>query len=73
MKKWSTQSRENAEWYQHEELGYNYRMSNIIAGMIRGQISHLEEHIEQKKAIWERYRDGLKEYPVSMNPIDLKK
>lgn len=49
MKKWSTQSRENAEWYQHEELGYNYRMSNIIAGMIRGQISHLEEHIEQKK------------------------
>ena len=73
VKKWSTQSRENAEWYQHEELGYNYRMSNIIAGMIRGQISHLEEHIEQKKAIWERYRDGLKEYPVSMNPIDFEK
>ena len=73
VKKWSTQSRENAEWYQHEELGYNYRMSNLIAGMIRGQIPHLEEHIEQKKAIWERYQDGLKGLPVSMNPIDFEK
>ncbi len=71
-RKWSTQSRENAPWYQHEELGYNYRMSNIIAGMIRGQIPHLQDHIRQKKTVWERYRDGLKGLPVSMNPIDFE-
>ncbi len=49
VRKWSTQARENAPWYQHEELGYNYRMSNVIAGVIRGQLPHLEEHIAQKK------------------------
>lgn len=69
IRKWSTQSRENAPWYLHEEMGYNYRMSNIIAGIVRGQLPHLQEHIEQKRAIWERYRDGLKNLPVSMNPI----
>ena len=68
-RKWSTQSREDAPWYQHEELGYNYRMSNIIAGVVRGQIPHLEEHIAQKKAIYERYREGLKDLPVRMNPF----
>lgn len=71
-KKWSTQSRENASWYQHEEVGYNYRMSNVIAGVVRGQIPHLEEHIAQKKAIYERYEKGFKDLPVKMNPIDLK-
>ena len=70
-RKWSTQSREDAPWYQHEELGYNYRMSNIIAGVVRGQLPYVEEHRAQKKAIWERYRDGLADLPVSMNPIDL--
>ncbi len=69
-RKWSTQSREDAAWYQHEELGYNYRMSNIIAGVVRGQLPFLEEHIAQKKAIYERYRDGLKDLPVTMNPFD---
>lgn len=69
VRKWSTQSREEASWYQHEELGYNYRMSNVIAGVVRGQLPYLEEHIGQKKAIYERYRDGLKDLPVSMNPI----
>lgn len=68
VKKWSTQARESADWYQHEELGYNYRMSNIIAGVARGQMHHLDEHISCKKAIWERYRDGLKDLPVKMNP-----
>ena len=68
-RKWSTQSRENAPWYQHEEVGYNYRMSNVIAGVIRGQYEHLEEHIEQKKALYERYKEGLKGLPVTMNPI----
>lgn len=69
-RKWSTQSRENAPWYQHEELGYNYRMSNVIAGVVRGQMPYLEEHIAQKKAIYMRYRQGLKDLPVSMNPYD---
>ena len=70
VRKWSTQSREAAPWYQHEEIGYNYRMSNIIAGIIRGQIPYLEEHIGQKKAIWERYEKGLADLPVKMNPWD---
>ena len=70
IRKWSTQARENAPWYQHEELGYNYRMSNVIAGVVRGQIPHLEEHIAQKKAIYERYKEAFKDLPVSMNPFD---
>ena len=69
VRKWSTQARDNAPWYQHSELGYNYRMSNIVAGVIRGQIPYLQEHIAQKKAIYERYREGLKDLPVSLNPI----
>lgn len=68
-RKWSTQSREEASWYQHEEIGYNYRMSNVIAGVVRGQIPYLEEHIAQKKAIYERYKEGLKDLPIKMNPI----
>ncbi len=68
-RKWSTQARENAPWYQHEEVGYNYRMSNVIAGVVRGQYPYLEEHIAQKKAIYERYKEGLKDLPISMNPI----
>lgn len=69
-RKWATQARENAAWYQHEEVGYNYRMSNIVAGLIRGQYPYLEEHIEQKKAVWERYKEGFKGLPVRMNPFD---
>ena len=72
VRKWSTQSREAAPWYQHEEIGFNYRMSNIIAGVIRGQIPYLDEHIAQKKAIYERYKEGLKDLPVKMNPYDEK-
>lgn len=68
-RKWSTQARENAAWYQHEEVGYNYRMSNVIAGVIRGQYDYLEEHIAQKKVIYERYAEGLKDFPIKMNPI----
>ncbi len=70
VRKWSTQSREDAPWYQHEEIGYNYRMSNVIAGVIRGQLPHLEEHIAQKKAIYERYMEGLSNLPIHMNPFD---
>lgn len=69
VRKWSTQSREDASWYQHEELGYNYRMSNVIAGVVRGQFPYLEEHIRQKKEIYYRYKEGLKDLPVTMNPI----
>lgn len=68
VRKWSTQSRENAPWYQHEELGYNYRMSNIIAGIVRGQYEYLDEHVAAKKAIYERYKEGFKDLPVTMNP-----
>lgn len=73
VRKWSTQSREDAAWYQHEELGYNYRMSNIVAGVVRGQIPYLAEHIEQKRAIYERYKEGFRGLPVKMNPYDEKK
>ena len=69
-RKWSTQSRENAPWYQHEELGYNYRMSNVIAGVVRGQLPYLEEHVAQKKAIYMRYKERGSWSPVSMNPYD---
>lgn len=70
IRKWSTQSREDAAWYQHEEMGYNYRMSNIIAGIVRGQLPYLNEHIVQKKKIYERYKEGLADLPVKMNPYD---
>ena len=70
VRKWSTQAREAAPWYQHEEVGYNYRISNIVAGVVRGQIPYLDEHISQKKAVWGRYRDGLSDLPVKMNPWD---
>ena len=70
VRKWSTQSRENAPWYQHEEIGYNYRMSNIIAGVIRGQMNYIDEHIGQKKAVYERYKEGFKGLPVKMNSFD---
>ena len=73
VRKWSTQSREAAQWYQHEEIGYNYRMSNIVAGVVRGQIPYLPEHMAQKKAIYERYKEGLKDLPVKMNPFDTEK
>ena len=71
VRKWSTQAREDAPWYQHEELGYNYRMSNVIAGVVRGQYQFLEEHIAQKKAIYERYKNGLRDLPVEVNPMNL--
>ena len=70
IRKWSTQSRENAPWYQHEEIGYNYRISNVIAGVIRGQIPYLQDHLEKKRVIYERYKEGLKNLPVKMNPYD---
>ncbi|MEC4295544.1 DegT/DnrJ/EryC1/StrS family aminotransferase [Adlercreutzia shanghongiae] len=69
-RKWSTQSREDAPWYQHEELGYNYRMSNVVAGVVRGQLPHLRDHIEAKKTIFDRYRAAFADLPISMNPYE---
>lgn len=69
-RKWSTQSREPSSWYQHTELGYNYRLSNIVAGIIRGQLPYLEEHIKQKKEIYYRYKEAFKNLPVKMNPFE---
>ena len=69
-RKWSTQAREAAPWYEHEELGYNYRISNVIAGVVRGQLPHLEEHIEAKKKIYEHYREGFKDLSIFLNPYD---
>ncbi len=68
-RKWSTQAREAAPWYQHEEVGYNYRMSNVIAGVIRGQYPYLDDHIAGKKAVYDRYKEAFKDLPVKMNPI----
>lgn len=73
VRKWSTQAREAAPWYQHEELGNNYRMSNIIAGIARGNMLHLSEHIDGKRRVYERYKEGLKGLPVSLNPYDERK
>ena len=67
-RKWSTQARDKAPWYQHTELGYNYRLSNVLAGIGRGQLLHLQEHIDLKKKIFERYKEGLKDLPITMNP-----
>ncbi|MDE5616257.1 MAG: DegT/DnrJ/EryC1/StrS family aminotransferase, partial [Clostridia bacterium] len=65
---WATQSREKAPWYQHEEIGDNYRMSNVVAGIGRGQLIHLEEHKQLKKKIYFKYKEGLKDIPITMNP-----
>lgn len=65
---WATQSREPVPWYEHREMGYNYRMSNIVAGIGRGQLLHLEEHRAAKTAIYQRYRAGFAGSPVTMNP-----
>ena len=65
---WATQSREKTIWYQHEEIGYNYRMSNIVAGIGRGQLKYLDEHRELKEKIYRRYEEGLKGIGVTTNP-----
>ena len=72
-RKWSTQSRDPAPWYQHTQLGYNYRMSNVIAGVVRGQLPHLEEHIARKREIYQTYREGFRDLPVKMNPYDAER
>lgn len=65
---YSTQARDPAPWYQHSEIGNNYRMSNIVAGIGRGQLLHLDEHIALKKSIYKRYEQAFSDLPVKMNP-----
>ncbi len=64
----STQARDPAPWYQHSEIGYNYRMSNVVAGIGRGQLLHLDEHKAIKTEIYKRYKEAFENLPVSMNP-----
>ena len=67
---WSTQSRENERHYEHKELGYNYRMSNIVAGIGRGQLKVLEERVAKKKQIFEAYREAFKQInDIEMMPV----
>lgn len=67
----ATQARDPARHYQHSQIGYNYRMSNITAGIGRGQLLHLDEHIALKKAIYERYREAFADIEeIAMNPMN---
>lgn len=67
---YATQSREPARHYEHKEIGYNYRMSNVVAGIGRGQLKHLDEHIALKKAIYETYKEAFADIPeITMNPL----
>ena len=65
---WATQARDPAPWYQHSEIGYNYRMSNIIAGIGRGQAPYIDAHREKKEWIYNYYKEAFKNLPVEMNP-----
>lgn len=65
---WATQARENYPWYQHNEIGYNYRLSNVLAGIGRGQLLHLEEHKNIKREIYNMYKKGFSDLPIKMNP-----
>lgn len=65
---WATQSKDPAPWYQHSELGYNYRMSNIVAGVGRGQFLHIEEHKKLKTDIYFNYKKLLNDIDITMNP-----
>ena len=67
---WATQAREKARHYEHKEIGYNYRMSNIVAGIGRGQLKVLDKRIEQKTDIYYNYKEGFKEIKdIEMQPI----
>lgn len=71
-KKWSTQSRDKAPWYHHTEIGYNYRMSNVVAGVALAQVKYLQDHIKEKNRIYESYKVGFKDLPVKVNPYDIE-
>lgn len=67
---WATQSRDKARYYQHSEIGYNYRMSNIVAGIGRGQLKVLNDRLAKKKEIYETYKEGFKDITeIEMKPV----
>ena len=67
----STQARDPARYYQHSEIGFNYRMSNVIAGIGRGQLLHLDEHVAKKQAIYKQYKEAFADIPaITMNPLN---
>lgn len=69
---WATQSRDKARYYQHSEIGYNYRMSNIVAGIGRGQLKVLNDRLAKKKEIYETYKDAFKDIPeIEMKPVPI--
>ncbi|MEK3697502.1 DegT/DnrJ/EryC1/StrS family aminotransferase [Paenibacillus sp. FSL R10-2199] len=72
MRFWSTQSREATRHYEHKEVGYNYRMSNICAGIGRGQLELLESRIFTKKSIFENYNNKFENNPIELMPISDK-
>ncbi|MCM1385950.1 MAG: aminotransferase class I/II-fold pyridoxal phosphate-dependent enzyme [Bacillus sp. (in: Bacteria)] len=68
---WATQARDPARHYQHSQIGYNYRMSNVTAGIGRGQLIHLEEHKARKQAIYKQYKEAFADIPeITMNPLN---
>ena len=66
---YATQARDAYPYYEHTAIGYNYRMSNVVAGIGRGQLLHLEEHRALKESIYNRYVEGFKDLPITMNPF----
>ena len=65
---YATQARENELWYQHSEIGYNYRMSNVVAGIGRGQLVYVDEHRMRKEKIYNKYKKAFSDLPLTMNP-----
>lgn len=72
VRKWATQSRDNAPWYQHSELGFNYRLSNVLAGIGRGQLKVLKDRVEKKTYINQFYRDAFKDIPQIHFKVDFE-
>ena len=69
----STQARDPARHYQHSKIGYNYRMSNVVAGIGRGQLMHLDEHLRLKRAIYRKYQEAFADIDaITMNPLNPK-
>jgi len=69
MRYWASQAREPLPYYQHEEIGYNYRLSNVSAGIGRGQLATLDERVRKKREIYEKYKQAFKDLPVKMMPM----
>ena len=68
MRYWATQARENVPYYEHKDIGYNYRLSNVCAGIGCGQMEFIEDFVEARKRLYFRYKEGFKDLPVSLYP-----